>query len=173
MTRSRSNNVPTKLIVVSTCLLLLQITACAPGGNKGVALEGQRGQVVDQTSGAAVAGASVFQVWWGKGVAGEPRPARVLRWVDANGAGEFEFKQSTTDAVRAWANGSGGPEYGFFHSDYGLVRTGASRGEGTLVLGARQLDAAGRHASELSLCGSRPADEVLADVAQRHCPRAN
>ena len=64
-------------------------------------------------------------------------------------------------------------EYGFYHPDYGLVRSGAPRTAGAeaLELSARPLDDAGRQASELQLCGSRPVDAVHAGVASRHCAR--
>ena len=124
---------------------------------------------MDRDTRAAVPGADVYQVYWGRGVAGEPRPAYALRWTTAAGDGGFAFEDRLSTEPRSWVLETDAAEYGFYHVDYGLVRRGPARGGEEVLLEGARLDEARRRAEALTLCGSRPADEVAAHVARSHC----
>lgn len=155
----------------SFTLVLLSI-ACAQG-NGGSMLEARSGFVRDAGSGEPVSSADVFQVYWEKGRVGEPPRANALRFRAANDAGGFAFPPARHDERGGSPRAGDALEYGFYHPAYGLVRSGAPRVEvgSELELEARPLDEAGRRASRLQLCGSRPSDAVHAGVAERHCRR--
>lgn len=120
-----------------------------------------------------VADAEVFQVYWGRGVVGEPRPAYALRWTTSASDGSFAFDAAATSEPRVWVLETDAAEYGFFHAEFGLVRSGPAGGEGrALTLSSGRLDAAMRRASELALCGSRPPDAVVETLRPRVCERA-
>lgn len=159
----------TRLLLASTLFLGL---ACAQNGG-GTRLESRTGRVIDEATGGAIERADVFQVYWKKGRVGEPPRATALRWSEANERGEFEFARASRDAEGRSPGAGDALEYGFYHPAFGLVRSGPPRSEGPLELRGRRLDAAGRRAAELQLCGSRPVDAVHAGVAARHCPRPN
>ncbi len=151
-------------------LVLIALLGCLPGSGA-IVLEARSGRVVEDPTGRAVASADVFQVYLGRGAAGEPRPAYSLRWTQTSESGEFVFREALADEPRAWVLKTDAPEYGFVHPDFGLVRAGVAGANGNLVLTGKRLDEAGRRASEMSVCGSRPADDVLAGAADRYCPR--
>lgn len=147
--------------------------ACATGscrpGSGAIVLEARSGRVVDRESREPIPEADVYQVYWGRGVAGEPRPAYALRWNLANAEGEFAFGEKLSSEPRSWALETDAAEYGFYHPEYGLVRLGRPESDGPVVLAGKRLDPARRQAEQLSLCGSRPPDEVTAHVARSHC----
>lgn len=136
-------------------------------------LEARRGRVVEDPGVRPLPGADVFQVYWRRGRVGEPPKANAVRWTLADREGAFAFAVAKQDSSGGRATGRDAVEYGFFHPDFGLVRAGSPGKAGELVLRGRALDEAGRQASQLELCGSRPVDAVHAGVAQRHCrPRS-
>jgi len=134
-----------------------------------VRLEAREGRVVDRDTRAGVAGADVYQVYRGRGVAGEPRPVYALRWTSAGPEGRFAFDEALSGEPRSWVLETDDAEYGFYHEDYGLVRSGRPSATGAVSLEGPRLDPARRRAEELSLCGSRPPDEIAAEVARSHC----
>jgi len=149
---------------------VMVLTGCR-GASNAFVLEARNGKVLEDASGTAVPGADVFQVYWGPGIAGEPRPVNALRWTRANALGEFAFENAYSKDTASDILGAHVAEYGFFHAEFGLVRSGKARTSKDLILRGRKLDRAGLQAMELNLCGSRPADEVLADAARLHCKR--
>lgn len=156
-----------RLAIEASCLgIAAVLLACSPGPGA-IVLEAGRGSVVDRESGAPIVGADVYQVYWGRGVAGEPRPAYALRWTQTGKSGQFAFEETLSKQAKTWVLETDAAEYGFFHPDYGLVR--GSAGSSPIELAGPPLDEAKRRAEELSLCGSRPADRVIADVARMHC----
>jgi len=159
---------------LSTALLVTvsfaATVACTPGSGA-IRLAARSGTVVDQESRAGIAEADVFQVYWGRGVAGEPRPAYALRWTTTDARGAFAFDEELSSEPRSWVLETDEAEYGFFHPDYGLTRRGRGDADAPLVLEGTRLDEARRRAEELNLCGSRPADEVLAALSRMRCSR--
>jgi hypothetical protein len=160
-------------LLAAVCVFGCGAGACSPGSGTAV-LEARSGRVVDRDSGAPVPGADVYQVYWGKGVVGEPRPVRALRWTAADATGTFAFEKSLSSESSAWVPlGTHEAGYGFYHAEYGLVRVGGAPDSSPVTLRGARLDAAQRRAAELSLCGSRPPDEVAAWVARNHCSRVS
>ena len=149
---------------------VILIAGCR-SGSSGVILESRNGSVVEDPARAAIPNADVFQVYWGPGLAGEPRPVHALRWTKANEKGAFAFQSELARDASVWGSKVSAAEYGFFHADFGLVRGGTAKSSGDVILRGRRLDAAGVQAMQLNLCGSRPADEVLAGAARLHCKR--
>lgn len=149
--------------------MMAGLGGCSPGSGA-VLLAPHAGSVVDAETASPIVGADVFQVYWGRGVAGEPRPVRALRWTSADAAGAFRFDETLSSEPGGWMLETDPPEYGFFHAEYGLVRAGPARDGAAVIRGVR-LDGARRESEWLTLCGSRPADEVVADVVQRYCVR--
>lgn len=152
-------------------VLSISGVSCRSGSSVGV-LEARSGRVIEEPARVAVPNADVYQVVWGPGLAGEPRPVNALRWTRADETGAFAFQADVARDARAWTSRASAPEYGFFHADFGLVRGGAAPASGELTLRGRRLDAAGIQAMELEICGSRPADEIIAGAARLHCKRS-
>jgi hypothetical protein len=158
----------TQIFLFVVTVALVTFVGCRSGSN-GIILESRGGTVADDTSAAAIANADVFQVYWGAGIAGEPRPVFALRWTKADENGAFVFRSEVAREVRSFGAKVSDAEYGFFHGDYGLVRGGVPTSSGDVTLRGRKLDPAGLQAMQLNLCGSRPADEVLTGAARIHC----
>jgi hypothetical protein len=160
-------------LLAGVCVFGCGLAGCSPGSGA-VVLEARSGRVVDRESGAPVPGADVYQAYWGKGVAGEPRSVRALRWTTADAAGRFSFEERLSSEPGSWVPlETSEAEYGFYQPDYGLVRLGRPDAGGPVTLEGVPLDVEQRRAAELSLCGSRPADEVAAHVARSHCDRVS
>jgi hypothetical protein len=158
----------TQLFLFAVTVALVTFVGCRSGSNA-IMVESRAGTVADDMSAAAIANANVFQVYWGAGIAGEPRPVFALRWAKADENGAFVFRSEVAPEVRRFGAKVSDAEYGFFHGDYGLVRRGVPTSSGDVTLRGRKLDPAGLEAMQLNLCGSRPADEVLMGAARFHC----
>ncbi len=156
------------LLTIAIWLLGSGLIGCSSGAGA-IALEARVGRVSDRESGAPVADADVFQVYRGQGVVGAPRPTHALRWTRSDEAGAFAFEAATSTESRASMRQTDPAEYGFYHPEYGLVRVGRPATAGHVELTGERLDAARLRAEQLSLCGSRPADEIAADVVRMHC----
>ncbi len=102
-------------------------TACVPSLGP-FRLAAAHGSVVDQDSGTPIVGAHVVQ-WYRGGGFSDQQPTYHLRTAETGSNGAFRFESALAPSPRMWLLKTYGPQYSFYHPDYGLEHTNASGAE--------------------------------------------
>ena len=141
--------------------------ACAPGGGS-LQLPAIDGRVVDDRSGAGIAGAEVIE--WFKGSAGgaDVQPVVHARWTTTDARGEFRFAAGKASSGFRLGRVYG-PTYSFYHPDYGLVRGGGPR-DGRVVLQGSLARAELAKAELRPYCSGELDDPGSRRIAEVACP---
>jgi len=158
-------------LVRSTWLAALagMLLACVPGPGPFV-LPAAEGRVIERESGAPIAGATVIEWWHGAGRGGGPQPTYHARFATSDASGRFGFPRALAPSPRMWLLRTYGPSYGFFHPDYGLVRTGEPPPGQTPVLRGSRQEAELRRADLAPVCAPRPDERWQRELAPIACP---
>jgi hypothetical protein len=127
-----------------------------------------QGHVVDRDSGAAIAGAIVFERFEKASVLGAPPITLHVRFAESDATGAFTFGTELAPP-RLVAQGRYPPRYGFAHPAFGLVRgVEAPEANAGLVLRGSEEAVAAQQALR-TLCESPPRDEWERALRERSC----
>jgi hypothetical protein len=127
------------------------------------------GRVLDRESGEPIAGATVIEWWRGAGRGG-PQPTYHARFARSDGDGRFGFPRAVAPSPRMWLLRTYGPSYGFFHSDYGLVRGGEPAAGEAVVLSGSRSEAELRRRDLAPVCAPNPREQWERELAREACP---
>ena len=151
---------------------LLLCGGCLPSPGP-FALEAVAGGVVDEDTGAPIAGAEVIQWYRGAGRGG-PRPVYHARWTTSDASGAFALPRAASPSPRMWLLRTYGPTYSFYHPDYGLEHAGEKPPQGEMVLRGSRSRAEMRLANLDPICrgehddaGSRHLAEIACEGGRR------
>ena len=162
---SRSNDAAVRgLRVAALCVAL---AGCVPSPGPFV-LDAVEGRVVDEDSGAPIAGAEVIEWWRGAGTGG-PAPHHHARWTRTGADGRFELPRECAPG-RMWLLRSYGPSYSFYHPEYGLEHARLRETpDGALMSGSKHR-ARERLANLDPICRGERDDPGARHLANIACP---
>lgn len=147
-------------------MLCLVGSGCLPSPGPFV-LEAVTGRVIDEDSGAPIAGAEVIEWWRGAG-ASDVAPHYFARWASTGADGRFALPRRLSPSPRMWFLRTYGPSYSFYHPDYGLEHGARAQAEGGLALRGSTRRAAQRRENLAPICrGERddPGARHLREIA--------
>jgi hypothetical protein len=148
---------------------LLGLAGCVPSLGP-IRLAAVDGRLVDRESREPIAGAEVFQVYFGAGAPGADPRVYTSRWTQTDARGQFAFGSEISPSARMWILKTYGPRYDFYHPEYGLVR-GPTTETAEVVLEGSLEQAEQRRMDLRVLCSSSADDPESRRLREIACPR--